>query len=194
MKKTVSKNKINTKQKAFVEAYISNGFNATSAALSAGYAKRSARAMASRLLTLDNVQDYLSKCRRKLLNDNEKHAVDWLNKVESLTNANLINVAEWDTNKGLVVKDSVDINNKDAYGISEIQSKWNKDSQQYDFKVKMVDRAKALDMKGKFIGTLSDGFEIVARTSKEEETHKMTVTEKNNRILELLGKADNEPK
>jgi len=194
MKKTVSKNKINTKQKAFVEAYISNGFNATSAALSAGYAKRSARAMASRLLTLDNVQEYLAVCRRKLLNDNEKHAVDWLNKVESLTNANLINVAEWDTNKGLVVKDSVDINNKDAYGISEIQSKWNKDSQQYDFKVKMVDRAKALDMKGKFIGTLSDGFEIVARTSKEEETHKMTVTEKNNRILELLGKADNEPK
>lgn len=194
-KKLIKKSSLTNQQMLFCQVYLKNGMNGKQACISAGYSERSAEATASRLLLRnDKVKAYLSECRKKLLNDNEKHAVDWLNKVDNLTNANLLNVAEWDNDRGLVVKNSVDITNKEAYGISEIQSKWNKDSQQYDFKVKMVDRAKALDMKGKFIGTLSEGFEIVARTDKQQEEHKMTVAEKNNRILELLNKANDEPK
>lgn len=184
--------KLTPQQKLFVENFMKNGMNGKRACIAAGYSERSSESTASRLLRNDKVQAYLTKCRRKLLNDNEKHAVDWLNKVENLTNANIKNVAEWDPENGLVVKDSVDIDDKDTYGISEIQSKWNKDSGQYDFKVKMVDRAKALDMKGKFIGTLSEGFEITARNNEEKKEHKQSIEERNNRLIELLNKVKDE--
>ena len=184
--------KLSPKQKLFVESYVATGFNGRQAAINAGYSQRTADVQASKMLKIPKVQLYLTKCRRKLLNDNEKHAVDWLNKVENLTNANLLNVAEWDNERGLVVKDSVDIDDKDTYGISEIQSKWNKDSGQYDFKVKMVDRAKALEMKGRFIGTLSEGFEITTRNNEEKKEHKQSIEERNNRLIELLNKVKDE--
>ena len=47
---------LTTKQRAFVEAYLSNGFNATKAALTAGYSARTARSIASENLTKPNIQ------------------------------------------------------------------------------------------------------------------------------------------
>lgn len=45
-----------TKQKAFVEAYLANGFNATQAAITAGYSKKTARSQGARLLTNVDIQ------------------------------------------------------------------------------------------------------------------------------------------
>lgn len=192
MSKKKSKNKLTTQQRTFVEKFVSNGFNGKRACIAAGYSERSAESTASRLLRNDKVQVYLKECRQRLLNDTEKQAVDWLSKVETLSCANIKKVADWDPEQGLVVKPSIDIDDADAYGISEIQSKWNKDSQQYDFKVKMVDKSRYLDMKGKFIGTLSDGFDVTNRNNEEGEKHSMSVQEKNNRLLELLAKVKDE--
>lgn len=195
MKKEKTKTtKMSPKQKLFIESYVATGFNGRAAALKAGYSPRTADVQASKMLRIPKLQAYLRECRQKLLNDNETHAVDWLNKVETLSNANIKNVADWDPDTGFVIKSSVDVSDKDAYGISEIQSKWNKDSQRYDFKVKMVDRAKALDMKGKFIGTLSDGFEVTQRNHEEDKEKNKTTKERNDRLIELLNKVKDEPK
>ena len=42
---------LSNKQQAFVEAYLANGFNATKAALEAGYSEKTTRSQGSRLLT-----------------------------------------------------------------------------------------------------------------------------------------------
>ena len=47
---------MNSKQQAFVEAYCCNGFNATRAAITAGYSARSAEVQGSRLLSNDNIR------------------------------------------------------------------------------------------------------------------------------------------
>lgn len=47
--------KLKGRQRAFVDAYLSNGFNATQAAITAKYAKDSAHVSASRLLRNDKV-------------------------------------------------------------------------------------------------------------------------------------------
>ena len=47
---------MNSKQQAFVEAYCCNGFNATQAAITAGYSARSAEVQGSRLLSNDNIR------------------------------------------------------------------------------------------------------------------------------------------
>lgn len=57
---------LSNKQQAFIEAYLGNGFNATKAAITAGYAERTARSAASRLLTNVNIAEAV-KARIKAL-------------------------------------------------------------------------------------------------------------------------------
>ena len=52
------------KQKAFVTAYLSNGFNATKAAIEAGYAKTGAHVEASRMLRNPKVSQVIAKAFR----------------------------------------------------------------------------------------------------------------------------------
>lgn len=47
---------LTTKQRAFVEAYLSNGFNATQAAITAGYSPKTARAMGSENLAKPDIK------------------------------------------------------------------------------------------------------------------------------------------
>ena len=49
------------KQKAFVDAYQSNGFNATQAAIAAGYSSRSAREIGRENLTKPDIQAEIRK-------------------------------------------------------------------------------------------------------------------------------------
>lgn len=55
----------------FAESYLSNGFNATSAAITAGYSAKSAKEQASRLLTNVNLSKYLTWKTKPLLDDLE---------------------------------------------------------------------------------------------------------------------------
>ncbi|MBQ9081969.1 MAG: PBSX family phage terminase large subunit [Clostridia bacterium] len=52
---------LNPKQKAFADAYIKNGGNATQAAIQAGYSERSARPNGSRMLTNADVLAYIAQ-------------------------------------------------------------------------------------------------------------------------------------
>ena len=50
---------LTSKRKAFCDAYLANGMNATQAALEAGYSPRTAKSQGSRLLTFVDVQEYI---------------------------------------------------------------------------------------------------------------------------------------
>lgn len=52
---------LTTKQQAFVEAYLSNGFNATQAALSAGYSEKTARSIGSENLTKPDISEVIQQ-------------------------------------------------------------------------------------------------------------------------------------
>jgi phage terminase small subunit len=56
---------MNSKQQAFVEAYCCNGFNATQAAITAGYSERSAEVQGSRLLSNDKVKASVDSLKSK---------------------------------------------------------------------------------------------------------------------------------
>lgn len=53
------------KQKLFVEHYLSNGFNASQAVISAGYAKKNANVTGCQLLANPNIQQLVSKAQQK---------------------------------------------------------------------------------------------------------------------------------
>ena len=56
------------RQKSFVENYLKNG-NATEAAISAGYAAKSARSQGSKLLAMPEVQSYRRELEQKLFDE-----------------------------------------------------------------------------------------------------------------------------
>jgi len=56
---------LSAKQRAFVDAYLSNGKNAMRAAISAGYSKKSAKANASRMMENDGIKAAISAAVEK---------------------------------------------------------------------------------------------------------------------------------
>lgn len=58
---------LTTKQRAFVEAYLSNGFNATQAAITAGYSKKTAYSQGSRLLKNVEIQAALETRMKEMV-------------------------------------------------------------------------------------------------------------------------------
>lgn len=57
--------KMTAKQQAFCEQYISNGFNATQAAISAGYKEKAAQRMGSENLSKPVIAEYIAKFKEK---------------------------------------------------------------------------------------------------------------------------------
>ncbi len=57
--------KLTAKQQAFCEAYVSNGFNAAKAAVSAGYSEKAAKEIGCRELTKANVAQYVADFKEK---------------------------------------------------------------------------------------------------------------------------------
>lgn len=60
---------MNQRQRAFCEAYLVNG-NATEAAKLAGYSARTARSIGQRLLTFDDIRDYLEQRNEEINAEN----------------------------------------------------------------------------------------------------------------------------
>ncbi len=56
----MSEKKLTPKQKVFCDEYIKT-LNSTQSAIKAGYSKNSARTIASKLLTKDNIKDYINQ-------------------------------------------------------------------------------------------------------------------------------------
>lgn len=58
--------KLTPKQKAFCDAYIENGGNATQAAIKAGYSQKSARTNGQRMLTYDAISAYIAERQKQI--------------------------------------------------------------------------------------------------------------------------------
>ena len=61
--------KMTAKQKLFVNSYLSNGFNATQAAISAGYSKRTASSQAERLLRNVEIKNAIDEKLKQIESD-----------------------------------------------------------------------------------------------------------------------------
>jgi hypothetical protein len=75
------------RRRAFVQAYIVNGHNATQAAIAAGYSPKGARVQGLRLLTNDNVQTELAALAEKTADAAELKTEDALREAASIAYA-----------------------------------------------------------------------------------------------------------
>ena len=71
-------------QKVFAETYISNKFNATQAAITAGYSQKTARSQGQRLLTRVYIMTYIKKRIRAILSETELVTMKWVDRVNEI--------------------------------------------------------------------------------------------------------------
>jgi phage terminase small subunit len=146
----MSQNKpLTARQEAFCRHYVANGFNATQAAISAGYSEDSARMEGSRMLTNDNIKARIAELGGKVVAKTEKTAKD----VAQL----VTNIAFFDVRKVLSVRgnsvvftvdDFAKLSDEDALMIQSIEEKITKEGT--TIKVTFCDKMKAIDMLNRY--------------------------------------------
>ena len=84
------------KELLFSNDYISNNFNASDAAITAGYSAKTAKEAGYRLLTYVHVKEYIKKRINELLNNREELQKQWIDNVTEMAFYELTGDSETD--------------------------------------------------------------------------------------------------
>lgn len=186
-KRKVKNTGVNIKQKTFVDEYVKNGFQGAAAARKAGYAERTARITASKLLSQANVQDYLSKRIKAVLGNTDALSVKLIDALKTVAFGNITDVVTWNEDGSVNPIASKELPRSATFGVSEISSKANHDKDgsitDYDFKIKQADKLKAIDMLAKFVKLYEDN-----KPAEDEEVtpiEQLSKQERTNKLLEF---------
>lgn len=164
----------------FVEAYLSNGLNATRAAISAGYAESSARVQGHRLITNDNIRAVLNLgLEAAAMGPDEVIA-----RLSRFAAGSLEPFLDVDEDTGLVCFDLSSEAAKGALGtLKKIKSKSRVMQSQSDNEYIVVDQsieleindpAAALDKLARWHGLYKDRVALVDETSEELQDERRT--------------------
>ncbi|MES2734310.1 MAG: terminase small subunit [Bacteroidota bacterium] len=116
----MASNPLTLKQTAFVNAYLTNGGNATEAAIAAGYSAKTARQAGARLLTNDNIEQYIENFKAEM---EKKTGITIERVVQELARIGLVDIGDVIDNASdtLKVKDLADLPKDVRVAIAEIQ-------------------------------------------------------------------------
>jgi phage terminase small subunit len=143
---------LTTKQQAFVDAYLTNGGNATEAARTAGYAEKGIEQTASRTLSYVEVKQAIMDARREVSERSKVDAAWLLHRLSDEAKADISDlydehgalkpVREWPLiwRQGLVQGIEVEELSVDGAAVGRVR------------KVKLDNRVKRLELIGKHIG------------------------------------------
>lgn len=92
----MSDKKLTTKELLFSNDYISNNFNASDAAITAGYSAKTAKEAGYRLLTYVHVKEYIKNRINELLNNREELQKQWIDNVTEMAFYELTGDSETD--------------------------------------------------------------------------------------------------
>lgn len=160
---------LSPQQIRFCEEYIVD-LNATKAAVRAGYAKKSSRQTASRLMTDDNISHFISELIKKRSESTKISAERVLQELASLGFSNIKQVASWDESGQMTVVPSSEVSDAVASAIESIKmtkvtvsTKYDEDEEATEevinttLTVKMHKKLPAILMIMKHLGMLDSG-------------------------------------
>jgi phage terminase small subunit len=186
-KKSMGGHRLNERQRAFINHYIATGMNATQAAEKAGYSKKTARFQGHELLTNPYVKKELDKRITQILTDTENLSIKWLNKTMAIAGFDIRKAADWNEH-GVSPKSSSEIDEATAFAIQEVSSTQTESGT--NIKIKSYDKAKALDLLGKFLGIVGgESFALkIEESTKQDDPSALTPEQRRERIAELQRK------
>ena len=162
------------RQMTFIEEYMINGFNATQAAITAGYSKKTANEQAARLLANISVKSEIERLQRSIADEYpllRKRTIERVKKIafsdiKDYLSFKTVKVRDGESNgeplftyKTVIeLKDSDDV---DGGLISEVSE--TRDG----FKFKRLDPLKALELLGRFTGLENAELDDIRRDIRE---------------------------
>lgn len=172
---------VNTRQKLFAHHYVANKFNATQAAISAGYSERTAYSQGQRLLKHVEVDAEIKAAIRSALSETDRMTYEWLVDVDRIQKADLRKVLTWD-GSSIRLKSSEELDDDTAYAISEIKETVNEHGG--TLTVKLESKTRALELKGKFLAILNDN-----PPEPQDNQEQLSRDERRERLAALLNKS-----
>ena len=139
------------KQKSFCREYVKD-FNATQAAIRAGYSKNSAKEMGYEHLIKPHIRDFLSELIKKQAARSEKTADDVIDHLTKIAFSNLKDYVKWNKD-GVQIKSSGS-KKVDGSMVSEVSETITRNTRQKHIKLK--DGLKALELLGRHFGIFND--------------------------------------
>jgi phage terminase small subunit len=144
--------KLTAKRKKFVDEYL-KCLVATTAAIRAGYSKKTAKVTGAQLLTFPNVQEAIEKAqanRSKRTNITQDMV---LKELANIAFGNLNRVSSWGAD-GVDLKESSDLSEDDAATVSEVAQTATPNGT--NVKIKQHDKVKALQLLGQHLGMFAN--------------------------------------
>lgn len=182
-KKTNADKPLLEKQKRFCEEYIVD-LNGTQAAIRAGYSEKSAKQLASMLLTHANIQAYLGKLRAE---QQERTKVTADRVVEELARIGFADMRHFINERGRV-RSIQDLDTEQSPVISEIRTETRLVGEQLVeiTKFKLHDKVQALNLLGRHLGMFEDNVNL--KVPAEIKVTRQVLT---GRIVDREFKPDN---
>jgi phage terminase small subunit len=165
--------KLSPKQAMFVKEYLVD-FNATQAAIRAGYSERTARAQGQRLLTKVDIHDAIEKAGQKRANKLDvtvERIVLELARIAFADPGEIIQVV----NGRVVVKDTSELTEDQRRVVAEVTQTDTMNGG--SLKVKLHDKQKALELLGRYQGMFIDRHEHSGPGGGPIQTEDMTDAE-----------------
>lgn len=151
----------------FAHEYLID-FNATRAAIAAGYAESGAAVHGSKLLRNDKVQDLMQKAMTRRLDRLEVTGQRVIEEIAKLAFANIGDYVEWDGN-GWRWKNSKTLTREQTAAIQEVAETVSKDGG--STKLKMYDKRASLELLGRWhaLGLWKDSVEVTKPKGEKSE-------------------------
>lgn len=144
------------KREAFVLEYLKD-FNATQAAIRAGYSKKNARQAGSELLTFPDVKAAIWEAMEGRAKKAGVTADMVLAELRRVAFTNMGALARWNAS-GVEFKDSSTLSEDEIATVSEVSESTNQHGG--SLKIKQYDKVKALELLGRHLGMFNDKLEI----------------------------------
>lgn len=164
--------KLQPRQLKFCQEYITD-LNATQAAIRSGYSKKTAKFMASRLLTNVNVQPYIQKLMDRRSTKVEVTAENVIKELSKLAFSNMIDILNINKNTGEALIDLSNLTREQAAAIQEytVDEYFEHDPSAPDddkhamrkikkIKVKLADKRASLELLARHLKLLTDRLDI----------------------------------
>jgi phage terminase small subunit len=175
----VAEKKLTLKQEAFVQEYLKNGHNGTQAAISAGYSKKSAHAIAEENLRKPEIKSRVQTYKKKAQKRTEITQDKVIMEIAKVAFADIGLIATWDEEGNLSLRPSEELSKEQTAAIQSIQAT----DQYYQgekigtrMTYRMHDKLKALELLCKHLGILDGSGSGTGSDSGNDVTQRLRHT------------------
>ena len=152
---------MNEKQEQFVQEYLID-FNATQAAIRAGYSEHTAYSIGHELLKKHEIQESLQTAKDKRAKRTEVSQDRVITELAKLAFSKLTDFVDWD-GSSVTIKPSEGLDHTDAAAVAEVSRSDTLHGTNIRFK--LHDKTKALDLLARHLGLLNDKISVDEKAS-----------------------------